>query len=54
MTIPYFKNAINRIGLDHRFGHLPDGVKESLQITLIDVLDKIEDIVIARLEIYLD
>ena len=34
--------------------HLPDGVKESMQVTLFDVLDKIEDIVIARLEGYSD
>ena len=34
--------------------HLPDGIKESKQVTLIGVLDKIEDIVIARLESYLD
>lgn len=34
--------------------HLPDGIKESKQVTLIDVLDKIENIVIARLEIYSD
>ena len=30
--------------------HLPNGVKESKQVTLIDVLDKIENIVIAELE----
>ena len=30
--------------------HLPDGVKESKQVTLIDVLDKIENVVIAKLE----
>jgi hypothetical protein len=30
--------------------HLPDGVKESKQVTLIGVLDRIEDIVIAGLE----
>lgn len=34
--------------------HLPDGVKESKQVILIDVLNKIVDIVIARLEIYSD
>ena len=34
--------------------HLPDGVKESVPVTLIDVLDKIEDFVVARLEIYSD
>jgi len=30
--------------------HLPDGVKENKPVKLIDVLDKIEDIVIERLE----
>jgi len=30
--------------------HFPDGVKESNQVTLIGVLDRIEDIVIAGLE----
>jgi len=30
--------------------HLPNGVKESKQVTLIDVLDKIENVVIAKLE----
>ena len=30
--------------------HLPDGVKETKPAKLIDVLDKIEDIVIERLE----
>jgi len=34
--------------------HLPDGVKESRQVTLLGVLDKIEEIVIARLESYSD
>ena len=34
--------------------HLPNGVKESMRVTLIDVLDKIEEIVIDRLEIYSD
>ena len=34
--------------------HFPDGVKGSIQVTLIDVLDKIEGIVIARLEIFSD
>ena len=30
--------------------HLPDGVKESKPISLIDALDKIESVVVARLE----
>ena len=30
--------------------HLPDGVKESKRVTLIDVLDKIESDVVAKLE----
>jgi len=30
--------------------HLPDGAKESKPVKLIDVLDKIESIVVARLE----
>ncbi len=30
--------------------HLPDGVKESKAVSLIDVLDKIETVVVARLE----
>ncbi len=34
----------------HYHVHLPDGVKESNQVTLIGVLDRIEDIVIAGLE----
>ncbi len=30
--------------------HLPDGVKESKRIALIDVLDKIEAVIVAKLE----
>jgi hypothetical protein len=30
--------------------HLPDGVKESKRVTLLNVLDKIESIVVAKLE----
>jgi hypothetical protein len=37
------RKAIDRV-------HLPNGVKESKQVALIDVLDKIENVVIAKLE----
>ena len=30
--------------------HLPDGVKESKRVTLLNVLDKIESVVVAKLE----
>ena len=30
--------------------HMPDGVRESKRVTLLDILDKIETIVVAKLE----
>ena len=34
--------------------HLPDGVKESRQVSLIDVLDKVKGVLVAGLESYSD
>ena len=45
-TAPYYKELKT---FPHHV-HLPNGVKESKQVTLIDVLDKIENVVIAKLE----
>jgi hypothetical protein len=49
-TAPHYKN----LKTFPYHAHLPDGVKESRQVTLIDVLDKIEGVVVARLESYAD
>lgn len=34
--------------------HLPDGVKESKRVTLIEVLDTIENVLVAKLESYVE
>lgn len=45
-TAPHYRD----LGTFPYHVHLPDGVKESERVTLIDVLDKIERVVVAKLE----
>ena len=49
-TAPHYKN----LKTFPYHVHLPDGVKESKQVTLIAVLDKIEEAVVAGFESYSD